>query len=105
MYDKVCRACGRKLSEFYNTYMLGCPECYRAFSSEIELSLKKVHGVAVHTGKSPNENSVDRELISEYNRLLNEKETAILEGRFENIAELSNSILELSEELKKRGLL
>ncbi len=105
MYDKVCRACGRKLSEFYNTYMLGCPECYRAFSSEIERSLKKVHGIAVHTGKTPKANSIDRELLSEYNSLLNEKETAILEGRFENIAKLSESIIELSNELKKRGLL
>ena len=105
MYDKVCRACGTKLSEFYNTYMLGCPECYRAFSGEIELSLKKVHGISVHTGKSPRTGGVDRELISEYNKLIQEKETAILEGRFESIKELSDSIIELSDELKKRGLL
>ena len=105
MYDKVCRTCGRKLSEFYNTFMLGCPECYRAFSGEIESSLKKLHGLAVHSGKSPRANSVDRELLNDYNRLLQEKETAILEGRFEKIKEYSDSILELAEELKKRGLL
>ena len=105
MYDKVCPVCGTRLSDFYNTYMLGCPECYRAFSDEIEASLKKVHGCAVHAGKTPKTIGVDRELLLEYDRLVKEREDAILQGRFAEIRELTESIMQLTEELKRRGLM
>ena len=48
---------------------------------------------------------VDRELLSEYERLIKEKEDATLDGRFSKIKELSAQLIELSEELKRRGLL
>ena len=105
MYDKICKACGTRLSEFYNTYMLGCPACYNAFKEEITLSVRKVHGSTFHTGKTPKTVGVDKELLMEYERLIKEKEDAALEGRFSRIKELSQQIIDLSEELKKRGLL
>jgi protein arginine kinase activator len=105
MYDKVCNKCGRLLSEFYNTGMLGCPNCYQAFEREINLALKKIQGRTSHVGKNPNTFGLDKELLYEYQRLIKEKESAVIEGRFDELAELSAEILELSEELKKRGLI
>ena len=46
--------------------MLGCSECYNAFRSEIMSAIKKVQGRTFHVGKSPKENKLDRDLLSEY---------------------------------------
>lgn len=105
MYDKVCPVCGRRLSEFYNTSMLGCPGCYSAFEKEILLALKKIQGKQFHVGKTLENTALDRELLSEYQRLLKEKERAGIEGRFQDMCDLSEDILSLKAELKKRGLM
>ncbi len=105
MYDKVCPKCGQLLSNFYNTGMLGCPNCYKAFGAEILSALKKVQGSTVHKGKTPTVSGIDKELLYEYERLIKEKETAILNGRFKEATELSKMIAELAEELKSRRLI
>ncbi len=105
MYEKVCKGCGTRLSQFYNTGMLGCEKCYQAFESEIMVALKKIQGRTFHTGKTQKVSGLDRELLSEYNALIKEKERATIEGRFSDIRELAEQILSLSEELKERGLM
>lgn len=105
MYDKVCPVCGRRLSEFYNTSMLGCPKCYEAFRGEILIALKKIQGKDFHVGKSPAVNSIDKELLNEYQMLLKEKEEAALERRFQDMCRISEDILNLKAELKRRGLI
>lgn len=105
MIEKVCKGCGTRLSQFYNTFMLGCPECYNSFKDEITVAVKKAHGKVSHTGKTPKIDRFDKELINEYARVLKEKEQAIIEGRFDDIKELSERSAYLSEELRIRGLL
>lgn len=105
MYDKVCKGCGTRFSTFYNTGMLGCPECYKYFELELASALKKIQGATFHTGKEPRLNGLEKELLDEYRRLLSEKETAGLEGRFSDMAKLSDMISELAEELKRRRLI
>ena len=105
MYDKYCKNCKTSLSEFYDTGMLGCPECYKAFKLEIELTLKKIQGRTFHVGKTPNVTKLDKELLAEYRNLIAEKEQAVLDGRFTDVRNLSESIMSLASELKKRGIL
>ncbi len=105
MYDKVCKVCGRRLSEFYKTSMLGCENCYKAFEPEIISALKNVQGRTFHVGKTPTSCAEDKALIKRYRELIAEKERAGLEGRFQDMAELSIDVSELNEELKRRGLL
>ncbi len=104
MYDKVCSNCNYKLSYFYRTGMLGCPKCYEAFEKEITESIKNYQGGVVHKGKRPSL-GVDKELLDEYKRLLSEKELAVMEGRFSDVKEISLSLFDLAEELKKKGLI
>ena len=104
MYDKYCKTCKTSLNSFYATGMLGCPHCYKAFGLEIELALKKIQGRTFHAGKTPSVSKLDRELISEYERLLKEKELAGLEGRFSDMITLTEDINALKEELVRRGL-
>ena len=105
MYEKICKNCGTRLSDYLNTGYLGCPECYKAFSEEIAYSLKRIQGSTENKGKRPFESSVDKELLDEYKRLLSEREDAGLSGDFDKMAKLSSEIADLSRELKKRGLI
>ena len=105
MIDKVCNQCGTSLSSFYATGMLGCPYCYKAFDKEIIKTLHKIQGKAFHVGKEPKQSSVDKQLLDEYKRLIMEKEKATIEGRFSDIRFLADKILQLSNELKDRGIL
>ena len=85
--------------------MLGCPNCYKTFANELLPTIHKIHNSVKHRGKKPSCDGLDKQLIAEYKNLLAEKESAVLEGRFSDMAELSLQIESLSEELKKRGLL
>lgn len=105
MYEKICPVCGTKLSQFYRTYMLGCPNCYKAFGGEIIPVLKELHGASFHAGKVPKVVGVDKELLVEYDRLLKLREQVILDGDFSNINEITAEIVSLAEALKKRGLM
>ncbi len=105
MYDKVCKSCGRKLSQFYKTSMLGCENCYKAFEQEIASALTKIQGGPFHVGKTPTAVAEDKALIKKYRSLLAEKEQAGIDGRFKDMAEISLVLSELAEELKKRGLI
>ena len=105
MYEKVCRSCGTRLSEFYNTGMLGCPDCYKSFGQEILVAIKNMQGATAHVGKKPRISNIDRELLKEYQVLLEAKEKAVLEERFTVVAELTRELHELQRELKDRGLI
>lgn len=105
MYDKVCARCKTTLSSFYKTGMLGCEQCYKAFENEIKVTLQKIQGRTFHVGKTPSLSANDRRLVAEYEQLIKEREKATIEGRFKDIRDISKRILELSEELKSRGLI
>lgn len=105
MYDRACKTCGYRLSAFYKTGYLNCPDCYREFEAEISASVKEVQGANTHKGKAPAVTGIERELLSDYRKYLKEKEIAGLEGRFSDMKKLSSLISQISEELKRRGLL
>lgn len=105
MYDRVCKTCGYRLSAYYKTGYLNCPDCYREFESEISATVKDVQGSNVHKGKKPALSGVEKELLADYHRYLKEKEIAGMEGRFSDMSKLSSLISQISEELKRRGLI
>ncbi|MBR1968336.1 MAG: hypothetical protein IKA11_02950 [Clostridia bacterium] len=105
MYNKICSNCGCKLSDFYNTGMLGCEECYRAFNREVLIALKKIQGKTFHVGKTPKLSEFERQLLAEYQALIKEKEKATIEGRFSDIKGINQRLITLAEELKSKGLI
>jgi protein arginine kinase activator len=42
-------------SEFQKSGRLGCAQCYEAFATPIETTLRRIHGNAEHHGKIPAE--------------------------------------------------
>ncbi|MBR5899913.1 MAG: hypothetical protein IKZ38_00795 [Clostridia bacterium] len=105
MYYKVCKRCGYSFADFKTTGLLGCPDCYKSFQAELMPTIKKIHSSTLHTGKSPAYEGMDKELLTEYKRLIAERQECALSGRFSDMAELSIRIDSLAEELKKRGLI
>lgn len=103
--EKVCRSCGTTLTQFYKTSMLGCPECYRVFSDELEKILKKLHGKTEHIGKTQVLSNVEKQMLFEYKTLIRSKEEAILDGRFEDANAISEEITQLKYELSRRRIL
>ncbi len=105
MINKYCANCKTSLNEFYRTGMLGCPDCYKNFRQEIDLTLKKIQGAIYHSGKEPKVSGVDRDLMREYQDLLKEQERLVLNKDFLRIKEISEEISALQAELKNRGLI
>ncbi|MBE7087341.1 MAG: hypothetical protein E7369_03475 [Clostridiales bacterium] len=105
MYDKICNGCRTRLSQFYKTGYLGCPECYVAFEKEITMALKNIQGKTVHVGKEPSISAEDKALLNRYRTLLSKKEIAGLEGRFGDMADLSIEANDVLDELRRRGLM
>ncbi len=46
--NTVCPKCGTRLDEFLKTGFLGCPECYDAFSEQMQKILPKIQGKTRH---------------------------------------------------------
>lgn len=104
-YDKQCKTCGYRLSSYYKTGYLNCPDCYREFEAEISATVGDIQGGNRHKGKKPALTGIERELISDYYGYLKAKEKAGLEGNFAEMSKLNSLISQISEELKRRGLL
>ena len=50
----TCSTCGTTYVEFRQCMLLGCPECYKAFESQIGPLLERAHeGATHHVGKLP----------------------------------------------------
>lgn len=105
MYDKVCKSCGYRLSDYFKTGYLGCPDCYKQFREEIRPSLNRIQISIDYKGKRPKLSFADREILNEYNALLVEKDKAFTERRFEDIEKINRILSDLSGELKRRGIL
>jgi len=43
-----CNKCGYTFSDYANTGLLGCSECYNTFKEKLEPVLKKLHGKSYH---------------------------------------------------------
>ncbi len=86
-----CPACGMTFAQFEERGKVGCAQCYKAFSGEMKILLRRLHGSSRHKGRVP------RKLASatagaNLPRLRRELQEAILQERFERAAELRNII-------------
>ena len=101
---KVCKYCGKSLTEFSENMMLGCPYCYEEFSSEIREVLLKVQGKVNHVGKVP-KNYVDiEELQSTYRKLVENRQEYLNDKDIVSLIKVEKEIDLIKAELKKNGL-
>lgn len=100
--DTKCRTCGMTYSQFKQVGRLGCENCYRDFSRELEPILKRIQGGTKHTGKVPSRMGFNYKLQREIDKLKAELQRAVNTEEFEEAAKLRDEIRELEEELRRK---
>lgn len=90
-----CPRCGHSYLEFARTGLLGCPECYEAFSAALQPLIGRVHGRSRHEGKSPARGGGQLRLRRQTEDLRRQLASAVAEQAFERAAELRDRIREI----------
>jgi protein arginine kinase activator len=95
--DLVCKNCGTAYSQFRKQGYLGCPECYKNFSSNLIPIIKRVQGNVEHVGKIPQKSGKDiigrRKLI----KLKEDLQKSIAEEEYEKAAQFRDMIRDLQK--------
>lgn len=94
-----CRNCGLTFSDFKNTGLLGCGECYHHFKMGLEPLFKKVHGSITHTGKVPRRTGGKVRIRKEIQDLRHQLQHAIQKEDYEQAASLRDEIRQLEKDL------
>lgn len=98
-----CSACGFSQSDFRKLGRLGCPECYRVFSSLLTPVLENMHKGTTHQGKIPVK-AVQRRSIDEQLKLLEDEiQSAVKSERYEDAAKIRDQINQLKDGAKSRS--
>lgn len=92
-----CPVCGYSFSDFINTGLLGCGNCYAVFAKELNDVIRKVHGSTQHTGKVLRKNmpgSKTKRAIDEFKKQLDD---LVKKEEYEKAAKLRDKIKALEK--------
>ena len=104
---KRCTLCASTFEEIMKNGKVGCAECYKVFSDELEPTIRRIHGNHRHIGRRPlkfteAERKSKNEDTSQNNNEQNEIETlkrelgaAVKDENYERAAQLRDKIKEL----------
>jgi len=101
----TCPNCGLTFQEFTGQGRFGCGECYKAFRTQLEPIMRKIHGASLHRGRSPvvldtaNPETEQVLPIREEERLEEELTKAIESEDFERAAEIRDKLKAMRESL------
>lgn len=88
-------SCGTDMVKFYESGLLGCPQCYREHRNELLAIIKKAQGGRIqHTGRSPVR--FEPKAPDNLTGLKNELAEAIKNEQYERAAQLRDQIKALS---------
>ena len=88
----TCPRCGETYAEFQKTGMLGCAECYQAFSKELTPLITRVQGRAQHAGRRPPVSEEEQARQNRMEELRSLMEAAVVEENFEEAARLRDEL-------------
>lgn len=90
--EALCARCGHTYREFARTGLLGCPECYTAFSAQLQPLIGRIQGSVHHEGKWPTRGATQARRQRDLARLRRELQEAIRQEEFERAAVLRDGI-------------
>ena len=90
-----CTQCGQSFGRFQREGFFGCSGCYSSFTKQIQPLLRRVHGSTEHRGKIPLRSGQVMQVKRQIDDLRKQMQQAISEERFENAAELRDTIRDL----------
>ena len=94
---KKCPSCGSTLRDFRERGKAGCPDCYATFSTELEPTIRSMHGSSSHTGRAPSKWKTKRDRAGRLKELRSALEDAIKKEEFEEAARLRDEIKAINE--------
>lgn len=92
--SKTC-SCGMTFRDFMDDGMAGCPSCYETFESELEPTVKRIHGRTVHEGRTPARFREKLDLRKKIENLEKERDEAVRKENYERAAELRDQLNDL----------
>ncbi len=94
-----CEKCGSSFNDIVKTGKVGCAECYRTFYNKLLPSIRRIHGKASHSGKTPANLKEIKKPTKEdtIKRLSDEMQSAVDTQDFEQAAVLRDRIKQLKE--------
>ncbi len=94
-----CARCGHTYREFTRTGLLGCSECYTAFSAQLQPLIGRIQGSVHHEGKWPTRGAAQARRQRGLARLRQELQEAIRQEEFERAALLRDGIRQAERRL------
>lgn len=101
--QKKCPACGRDYNKFKKSGFLGCRECYKNFSSDLEPVLEKIQARTEHTGKVPKRSGTEIAVRKQLAELKSELRRAVEAEEYEKAAQIRDRIKLMEQSGKKGG--
>lgn len=97
MMDVHCPVCGASFDDIVRNGRVGCAECYHTFSEQLAPMIQRIHGEAVHCGKTPGANLPQPRQSSQLVVKRRALQEAISTQNFEYAAALRDQIKALEE--------
>jgi protein arginine kinase activator len=98
--DKFCGVCGTTLTDFRESGLVGCPNCYRLFADELRIGLESEAQPVEHLGKMPRRGPENDSVRNEMMRLERMLSELVACERFEEAAGVRDRLAELGQELE-----
>lgn len=93
--EQKCPVCGHTWTDFRRSGRFGCGECYKAFRSPTEATLRQIHSTSVHTGKIPSKSGSELKKKRQYETLKAKLQEAVKNEDYETAAKLHKQIREM----------
>ena len=104
LVQEPCKTCGMTYSDFKNTGgKLGCADCYKYFSHELESILKNIQASTHHEGKYPQKFGQNMFQKREASRLRELMQEAIEKENFEEAARLRDEVRSIESALTEES--
>jgi len=99
-----CPECGTTYSQFAQSSLLGCPQCYDNMAAQLDPVIRRIQGGSQHTGKAPKRAAGGTvRLRRELQQLRSDLQMAILKEDYEAAAKLRDRIKEYEQKLQAGG--
>lgn len=99
--EKRCPVCGMTFSDYKESGLLGCANCFRVFEEQLLPEIEKIQGETVHVGKRPLGDEELYRLQDRQKSLRFELEQALKEKRMQDAEKINREIRSLRRRIAR----
>lgn len=96
--DIICKNCGTTYSQYKESGVLGCPECYESFKEYLSPVIEQIHGRYEYKGKVPPKKLKEESVTDTLKSLKLELQKCIIKEEYEKAAVIRDKINEIKTE-------